>query len=178
MKNIIRKLPIWALMVWPYLIFIGMLLPDSSFFGIYCILTLVLCIVNLVNVWKYKAENAAKELSLWGMVTKLVHTPFYVAVMLFSAMLIMSIASGAGASQVPPIVLFLIIFAFLFMITSSLYCAKAAMAGHEKEVIKKEHAMMYAICSFMFVGDIICSVLIFYKIKQNKKVKKSLNAGK
>jgi len=172
MKKIIRKLPIWVLMVWPYIIFLGMLVPNASFFGIYCLLTLLLCVVNIVNACKYTGENTAKELSLWGMVTKLVHMPFYVAVMLFSAMLIMSIVSGAGISQVPPIVLFLIIFAFFFMITSSLYCAKAAMAGHEKGVIKKEHAMMFSICSFMFVGDIICAILIFSKIKQNKKVKK------
>lgn len=172
MKNIIKKLPIWLLIVWPYVFFLGLLLPNTSFFGVYCVLTLVLCVGNIVNACSYIGENNAKELSFWGMITKLVHMPFYVAVMLLSVLVIMSVVSGSSVTGIPPIVLILIIFAFFFMITSSLYCAKGAMAGVEQGIMKKETATMLSLCSFMFIGDVICAVMIYSKIKQNKKYKK------
>lgn len=172
MKKIIKKLPLWLLVIWPYVFFLGMLIPDASFFGVYTVLTLALCVMNIVNACSYMGENNAKELSLWGMVTKLVHMPFYVAVMLLSMMVIFSVTANAAATGIPSILLFLIIFAFLFMITSSVYCAKGAQAGKEKGVIKKETAMMLCLCSFMFIADVICAVIIYSKIKQNKQCKK------
>lgn len=169
MKNIIKKLPIWCLIVWPYVFFLGILIPNTSFLGAYCVLTIALCVLNIINACSYIGENSAKELSLWGMVIKLVHMPFYVAVMLLSIMIIMSVTANTSVAGIPPIVLVLIIGAFLFMITSSLYCAKGALEGKEQEIIKKDKAMMLSICSFIFVSDVICAVIIYSIIKKTKK---------
>lgn len=169
MKQIIKKLPIWLFMVWPYVFFLGMVIQSNTFFAAYFVLTLVLCIMNIVNALSYLGENRARELSLWGMVIKLVHMPFYVAVMLLSIMVIMSVLGNAASTGIPPIILFLIIFAFLFMITSSVYCAKGALAAKEQGMIKKETATMLSICSFMFVADVICAIIIYSNVKKGKK---------
>ena len=60
------------------------------------------------------------------------------------------------------------------MITSSLYCAKAAMAGHEKGVIKKEHAIILqpenpAYETKIFVGEEIASVHIRGRLMKLEK---------
>ena len=171
MKSILKKLPMFLLIVWPYVFFLGVVIPNASFFGVYCVSTLALCVVNMVSASSYIGENTAKELSLWGMAIKLVHMPFYVAVLLFAVMMILSVVSGASMAAVPPVVLFLIIGAFLFMITSSVYCAKGAMAGKDQGIIKKETAMMLATGSFIFIFDVICAIIIYSNIKKNKKVK-------
>lgn len=59
------------------------------------------------------------------------------------------------------------------MITFSIYCTKAALAAKDLEIMKKETAMMLSITSFIFIADVICAVLIYSKIKKNKKIKKS-----
>lgn len=158
-------------MAWPYIFFIGMLAEIPSFFGIYCILTIVLCVGNIVNACNYKGEQTARELGLFGMVTKLVHMPFYIVVLLLGIMMAATMTMETNAMQTPFVIFFLIIIGFLFMITSSTYCAKAAMAAKDLGIIKKDMAMMMSICSFIFVGDVVCAVLIYSKIKKNKMVK-------
>lgn len=165
MKNFINKVPAIVLMVWPYIFFAGMLSGADSFFGIYCLLTIVLCVINIINACRYTGEYKAKELGFWGMLIKLLHMPFYVVVMLLGMLLVVSTMAASAASNIPFVIVFMIIMGFLFMITSSMYCAKAAIAARDKGIIKKDTAMMMSICSFMFVGDVICGILIYSKIK-------------
>ena len=172
MKNIVNKIPIWLLMVWPYVFFLGMLFPEGNFFGIYCVLTLLLCVANVVNAWKYTGEHKARELGLWGMVIKLVHMPFNIMVVMLAIILFVTMSASSGKTDAPFAIFFLIICEFIFMITSSMYCMKAAMAGKELGVIKSEIANMLGMSCFIVISDIICTVIIYSKIKKNKKVKK------
>lgn len=165
MKNFVNKAPAILLMLWPYIFFMGMLSESGSFFGVYCILTILLCVINVINAWTYSGEHNAKELGFWGMLIKLLHMPFYIVMMLMGAITVMSTMASSTAAGVPFVILFVLIIGFLFMITSSVYCAKAAMAAKDMGIMKKDTAMMMAICSFMFVGDVICAILIYSKIK-------------
>ena len=169
MKHILKKLPIFLLMVWPYVFFLGMLWPNTPFFGIYCVLTLVICVMNMMHAGTYIGDNKARELSFWGMLIKLVHMPFHVTVMLLSVVVFMTVVTNTAIRGIPPIVMFLVIFAFFFMITTSAYCAKGALAGKEQGIIKKETAMMLSICSFMFIADVICAIIIYNNVKKSNK---------
>ena len=159
-------------MVWPYVFFLGMILPEGNFFGIYCVLTILLCAANIVNAYKYTGEQKARELGLWGMVIKLVHMPFNIMVVMLAIIFFATMSASQGAQGAPFAILFLIICEFMFMITSSMYCMKAAMAGKELGVIKSETANLLGMSSFIMISDLICAVIIYSKIKKNKKVKK------
>lgn len=168
MKNFVNKAPAVLLMLWPYIFFIGMLSETGSFFGIYCLLTILLCVINIINAWTYSGEHNARELGLWGMLIKLLHMPFYVVVLLMGVVMVVSTIASSTGSSIPFVILFMVIIGFLFMITSSVYCAKAAMTARDMGIMKKDTAMMMAICSFIFVGDVICAILIYSKIKKKK----------
>lgn len=169
MKNKITKMPIWLLMVWPYIFLGGLFLGGGTFFGIFCILTLILCIANIINAWKYKGDNVAKELGFWGMVTKLIHMPFYVVAFVMGLLGMLSVVVNPANGSTFTL-LFMFIMSILLMIQSSSYCTKAIFAAVELKLIKKESAMLYATTCFIMFADVICAILIYNKIKKNKKV--------
>lgn len=170
MKGIMTKIPIWLLMAWPYIFFAGLFLGGSAFFGIFCILTLVLCIVNLINAKTYSGSNIARELGLWGMVTKLVHMPFYVVSFVMGLLGMLSMFADPTIASSAITLLFMLILSMLFMIISSLYCLKAVFAARDMGIVKKETAMLLGATSFIMFADVICAILIYSKIKKNKKV--------
>lgn len=169
MKGIMIKIPIWLLMVWPYIFFAGLFFIGGSFFGIFCILTVVLSVANIVNACTYKGENVARELGLWGMVTKLVHMPFYVVAFLMGMLGMLSMVAAPLEGNSTFTLLFMFIMSVVLMIQSSLYCSKAIFAAKENGIAKKETAMMLASTSFIMFADVICAILIYSKIKKNKK---------
>lgn len=171
MKNVMKKIPIWLLMAWPYIFLAGLFLGGSSFFGIFCVLTLVLFVVNIINAKKYSGDNTARELALWGMVTKLVHMPFYVVAFVMGLLGMLSLIAAPTAGNSPFTLLFMFIMGMVLMIQSSLYCSKAVFAGSETGIIKKETAMLLATTCFIMFADAICAILIYNKIKKNKKFK-------
>ena len=172
MKKFVNKIPIWLLVVWPYIFFVGMLFPEGNFFGIYCVLTIGLCGANIMNACKYNGEYKARDLGFWGMLIKLVHMPFNIMVVMFAIILLVTMSATTGMQDGIYAIVFLIICEFIFMITSSVYCMKAAIAGKELGVIKNETANILGISCFIMISDIICAVIIYSKIKKNKKVKK------
>ena len=150
-------------------IFGGIILGGGTFFGIFCILTLILCIANIINAWKYKGDNVAKELGFWGMVTKLIHMPFYVVAFVMGLLGMLSVVVNPANGSTFTL-LFMFIMSILLMIQSSSYCTKAIFAAVELKLIKKESAMLYATTCFIMFADVICAILIYNKIKKNKKV--------
>jgi len=170
MKGIMTKIPIWLLMAWPYIFFAGLFLGGGSFFGIFCVLTLILCVVNMMNAKTYCGDNIARELGLWGMITKLVHMPFYVVAFVMGLIGMLSMMLGPSESNSLFTLSFMIIMSIVLMIQSSLYCTKAVLAAKDMRIVKKETAMLLAITSFIMFADVICAILIYNKIKKNKKV--------
>ncbi len=170
MKSVMVKIPIWLLIAWPYVFLAGLFLNGGSFFGIICVLTLVLCVVNIVNAWTYTGDNTAKELGLWGMVTKLVHMPYYVVVFVMGMITMLSLFAGPATDGAPIGLLLMVIIGMVFMITSSFYSLKAVFAARDNGIVKKDSAMLLGITSFIMFADVICAILIYNKIKKNKKV--------
>lgn len=169
MKNVMKKIPIWLLMAWPYIFLGGLFVGGGSFFGIFWLCTLVLCVANVVNAWKYQSDNIAKDLGFWGMVTKLVHMPFYVVAFVMGLLGMLSMAVNTVTDGSPVTLLFMFVMSMLLMIQSSVYSAKAIFAGVEMKIVKKESAMLYAITSFIMFADVICAILIYSKFKKIRK---------
>ena len=172
MKNVMVKIPIWLLIAWPYVFLASLFLNGGSFFGITFILTFVLCIYNAINAWTYKGDNIAKELGLWGMITKLVHMPYYVVVFVMGAIGMLSLYAGQTMGGAPVALLLMLITGIVLMLASSFYCLKAVLAARDNGVVKKESAMLLGTTSFIMFIDVICAILIYNKIKKNKKIEK------
>ena len=116
-------------------------------------------------------ENTAKELSFWGMIIKLVHMPFYVVVAILAMIAIVSMFMDPTAGGMTFTLFFMVLLGLIFMITSSTYCAKALSEAKDIKVIKKETAMLLGTTSFIMFADVICAIIIYSKIKKNKKIK-------
>lgn len=164
------KIPAIGLLVLPYVILASMFFAGGAFFGIACMLALVLVILNILNACNYTGDNPAKELGFWGMVIKLVHMPYYVVVFIMGFISFLAMIAQPDLSGVPFSLLVIGITGTVFMIVSSLYSVKAVFAAREKKLVKKDTAMLFAITSFIMFADVICAILIYNKIKQNKKV--------
>ena len=170
MKSLMMKIPMIGLVVWPYVFLAGMFLGGGAYFGIICILTIVLAILNVVNVCTYVGDNVAKELDLWGMITKLVHMPYYVVVIVTGLIAFLSVMAQPSLSGSLAGMSLLALTGIVFMAMSSLYSVKAVFAARDNKLVKKDSAMMFAITSFIMFADVICAILIYNKIKKNKKV--------
>lgn len=171
MKKMIHKIPMWILMVWPYVFFLGSFFAgnDASFVGIYTVLSIILCVGNIVNACKYKKDGNIRELAFMSMMIKLVHIPFYMVVFLLAIVMVMSMVMASSTLAAPFILLFLVLCDFLFMITSSMYCVKSALIAESQGIMKSTTARMLGICSFILIADVICSIVIYNNIKKSKK---------
>ena len=105
------------------------------------------------------------------MITKLVHMPFYVVAFVMGLIGMISMFANPGTGNSPFTLLFMLIMSITFMMISSLYCTKAVFAARDNGIVKKETAMLLATTSFMMFADVICAILIYSKIKKNKKVR-------
>lgn len=170
MKSRMMKIPMIGLVIGPYVFLAGMLLNGGAYFGIICILTLVIVFLNIMNARTYEGDNIAKELGLWGMVTKMVHMPYYVVIFVMGLITFFTIMADPSAASEAFSLLLIVISGNVFMIVSSLYTVRAVFAARDKKLVKKDATMMYAITSFIMFADVICAVLIYSKIKKNKKV--------
>ena len=157
-------------MVWPYVFFLGSFFANdaAAFVGLYMILSVILCIVNMVNASKYKKDCNLRELAFLGMMIKLVHIPFYMVVFLLAIVMIMSMVAASSTLAAPFIILILVLADFLFMITSSMYCLKTAKLAEEQGIMEKTTARMAGMCSFILIADVICSIIIYNNIKKKK----------
>lgn len=173
MKKIIRKIPMWILMVCPYIYvfdFVSISGGEREIAGIplfyaYCALTLVVCVVNLINAFTYKSEKIVYDLAFWSMVIKLVHIPFYILVYLLGILMVPSMLFIPMTFITPFIILFLVVVDVLFMISSSGYMLKGIWTAKKQEVISKRLAIVLTIFSFVFVGDVVVSIVFYRKIK-------------
>lgn len=161
----------WILMVWPYVFFLGSFFAgdDAAFVGVYSVLSIILCVVNIVNASTCKNENNLREMAFLGMMIKLIHIPFYMVVFLLTIVMIMSVLMASSTLAAPFIILFLVLADFLFMITSSMYCLKNAKLAEEEGIMKNTTARMAGICSFILIADVICSIIIYNNIKKSKQ---------
>lgn len=175
MKVLKRVLPV-ILMIWPYT-FVAYLLwvsdiGESIFWPIiaYILATGVVYGVNIINAFLFPRKTKASELALFGMLLKLVHIPFYVFVFIFGMISFGALAIMPGNIITAPImVLVLFIIDVALMATSSMYSLSAVLKMVFAKEIKIGTAVILGIFSFVFITDIVCSVIIFVKTKNRKK---------
>ena len=159
------------MMVWPYILFAGVGNKEYEIMGmplfyVYCALIIAVCVINLINAVVYKSEKLLHDLAFWSMIIKLVHIPFYVLVYLLGILMIPSMLFVPMTFITPFIILFLVVVDVLFMVSSSSYMLKGIWTAKNKEIISKGVAIVLTIFCFVFVGDVICAILFYRKIKQ------------
>lgn len=170
MNSVLKKVLPIVLMIWPYLFFVGFLIGQenedlfSAFFLIYFVMTAVVYILNIINAWIYKGENACYRLAFFDMLIKLLHIPFYLLVFLAGVLMIMAMVVPALVF-VSPFITFMFFLVDLFlMITSSMYGASALVKSVRQGKVSKKYAVVYGILHFLFVTDVISAVCVFAKM--------------
>lgn len=174
MKKIVRKAPMWMLMFCPYIFILDMVILGEKreiagvpLFYLYCAFAMVVCVINWINAFTYKSEKIAKDLAFWSMMIKLVHIPFYILVYLFGILMLPSMLFVPMTFITPIIILFLVVVDLFFMITSSIYAIKGVWTAKKQERVSKGLAVVLTIFSFAFVGDVICAIVFYRKMRKN-----------
>lgn len=164
MKSFLKNaLPI-VLMVWPYLFLTGFLLDDQMYDGFllcYFVMTVAVYILNIINAWIYKGEDAYYRLALFGMLLKIAHTPLYGSMYLVAfGMLVTMLFPPLGTFVISTL---LIVFAadLLIMITSSMYGVSALVRAAKEGKVSKGFAVANGILHFLVVVDVFSAVCVF-----------------
>ncbi len=168
-KVINRIIPI-LLMFWPYaFILCGFVSEEAAsiFMTIYTILTLVIYAANIINTFFYKGKHRIYELSLFNMLIKLIHIPFYLIVFLLG-ILSLFMAVVPALVLVTPIMIFILFFIdILLMLTSSMYGINALIKAFKAGLITGKFMILHIVMHCFFVTDIISSVIIFFKLRKS-----------
>jgi len=168
-----KYLPI-ILMVWPYLFALFFMLPDRlgeniyiALLPAYLILTILVYILNILNAFHYRGNEAALKLAFNDMIIKLIHIPFYLCIFVIGALSIMVMVVPAFLFISPMIVMVLFLVDCFLMLTSSMYGISAAIKSSKEGVISKKSALSHIIFHCIFVTDVISAVILYRKIKSS-----------
>lgn len=167
-----KKFPI-SLTVWPYIYFLIAFIENekmsSVFMNIYCILTIVVYISNIIYACRMTGMESHNQLAFWDMFIKLVHLPFYLLTVFLSVVLLMSMVVPALIFVGPMFVIFLMIIDFCLMATSSIYGINALLKARKKNAISTKFMIVQGILHFIFILDVISAVILFVKLKKQRK---------
>lgn len=170
MNSVLRKVLPIVLLIWPYLFFVGFLIDEehesllSGFFLGYLVMTAVVYLLNIINAWLYKGEDACYRLALFDMLIKLLHIPFYLLVFLAGVLMFMAMVVPALLFVSPFIIAILFVVDLLLMITSSMYGVSALVKAVKQGKVSKKYAVVHGILHFLFVTDVISAICVFVKI--------------
>lgn len=176
-----RALPI-ILMIFPYLIVLVPLLIKSvapeeaewamvflnGFFESYLFLTAAVYILNIWNALTFRGENSGRELVIWNMIIKLIHIPFYLGVFAIGFGFMIAIAVPALTLFSPIIAITLAVVDFFLMVTSSMYGLSAIVRLVKRGEISVPSAIVCGLMHFVFVLDVISSVVLCVKTRKRK----------
>ena len=164
-----RIIPI-LLMFWPYaFILCGFVSEEasSSFMAIYAILTLVIYAANIINAFIYKGKHQIFELTLFNMLIKLIHIPFYLIVFLLGVLSLFLAVVPALVLVTPIMIFVLFVIDILLMLTSSMYGISALIKAFKAGLITGKFMIIHMIMHCFFVTDIISSVIVFFTLKKS-----------
>ena len=173
----IKKILPITLLVWPYLCILPFGLGSDNeefsavFILLYCGLTLVVYALNIINACLYKGEDACYKLAFWTMLIKLVHIPFYLCVFVIGVCLLLAAVVPALLLVTPIMVFMLFLIDLLLMVTSSLYGMNALIRAARQGMVSKKFAVIGSILHFFFVTDVICSIVVYAKLRKGRKKK-------
>ena len=175
MNSVLKKaLPI-VLVIWPYLFFVSFLFGEenedlfSVFFLGYLVMTVVVYILNMINAWVYKDENACYRLAFFDMLIKLLHIPFYLLVFFVGVLMFMAMVVPALLFVSPFIIFMLFVVDLLLMITSSMYGVSALVKAARQGKVSKRYAVVHGIIHFLFVTDVISAICVFVKMSADRR---------
>lgn len=186
-KTLKRLFPI-LLLIWPYtcVFFFALGTEEEELFGpvmaIYMVLTAAVYLLNIINVFLDKEEDACYRLVFWDMLTKLMHIPFYLIVFLLGILLLLTIVVPALVFVTPIMVGMLVIVDGLLMATTSVYGIGGIIRAWKKGLVTKTFAVVHMIMHCFFVTDVISAIIVYFKLRKAKKsgkadIKKELLTG-
>ena len=165
------------LMLWPYLGFvlfgIAGRLELPFLFWVHTALTVVVYVMCIVNACRCRGEGCAYQLAFWNMLIKLVHIPYYLFTLLVGILLLAVMVVPAFIFASPILVLVLSVINYLLLLTSSVYGINAVLRGRKEGTLPTKTAVCHGILHLLFVTDCISAVIVFVKLRKEKK-KKSL----
>ena len=166
-----KLLPI-LLAVWPYLVLWMMSIFGGKEEGnhglellLLIMLTAVVYIVNIVNAFTYKVEDA-KKLAFWNMVIKLIHIPFYLIVFIAGVALLLAMVVPALVFVSPFLVAILAVIDFFLMLTSSAYGIHALIRAKKNDCVSVKFVVVHSILHLFFVTDVISAIVVFVKTRK------------
>lgn len=174
MKKSLRKIFPLILLIWPYVLFIPILIEmdteqmSSTFISLYIIFTVIIYIANIVNACVYKGQDDYYQLAFWNMLLKLVHIPFYMLIFMIGLGFLMASVVPVFVFLTPMIISILFIIDLFLMVTSSMYGVNAIIHARQQNVVSKKWGSEYMILHFIFVLDVISAIIIFVKFKKLK----------
>ena len=163
----------WAilLILWPYLLIPFMLVMHVLSNGasktpellIYCCCTPVVYIANIICASK---TTNAKSLSFWNMMMKIFHIPAYIIVFWIGAYLTAQPVVGLplGLLFVP----ILVVIDVLLLCTTSAYGICALVRAKRENRISVAFMVVNMILHFLFVWDVVSSIIVFFKLRKAK----------
>ena len=119
--------------------------------------TLILNIINLVKT--LKSNDDTKYLVKSNMVVRLIEIPAYLIIFITCIVCLMTIFTF--------IISFLLaIFSYVCLIMTGLYAISCYKKLKDKNVISKKEFIIYSILSFIYIADIIVSIIAYKKTKK------------
>ena len=163
-----KKICPFILLFWPYLFlpaaYLDSLNPDGGlvFVTVYCILTPLLYLANILCACR---DKDVRRLSFWDLLLKLFHVPAYVLIFFVGLIMTGSILTGVpfGLLLVPV----LVAIDCLLLVTTSVYGAKALYLAGKQGKASKEFTIVNILLHFVFVLDVVSSVITFCKIRKD-----------
>lgn len=161
-----NKVCAFLLLVWPYLffpfVFLGALTESSlTWVWIYCLLTPVVYIANIVCACKAKD---IRGLARWNMALKLVHIPAYLSIFFLGVIMAGQLLVGIpfGLILVP----ILAVIDYLLLFTTSTYGANALVKARKAHAVSIGFMIVNLVLHFICVLDVVSSVIVYCKLRK------------
>ena len=177
-----RLFPV-ILALWPYLYYASFhVAPDNAtgatiFLGAGIFFSLVVYISNMIYASICKEEDSYYYLAFWNMMIKLIHVPIYLLIVLLeigSAFLaLVTIHIPIFLFMAPILIIYLFFAALLLMIVSSTYGVNALIRAGMKRVVSKKYVIVNIILHFFFVADVISAIVLYKKVRKEKRERES-----
>lgn len=157
------------LLIWPYLFFPALYLNSTDtessipWLLLYCILTPIIYLANIICAIRTKDT---KSLARWNMALKLCHIPIYLFIFIYGVAV--ALAVWAFLFFTPIILAILVIIDVLLLCTTSAYGVCALVRSKQEGRISTAFMVVNIILHFLFVWDVISSIIIYFKIRKAK----------
>ena len=168
-----REVLLGLLLVWPHLMSVAGEI-SNEILVVYLISIVVVCIVSIINAFTFKGDDVPEKLTLWTLLIKLVHIPFYIRIFVSGVLMLPAALLSIMVAFAWAIYLLLFVIDYLFLLSSSAYSVKAIWTAKKQGIIPKSLAVILSIFSFIFVTDIICAVVAYALVKKNSQCKQSV----